>query len=124
MNTPRYTQGAGNVPDTTMRTSPFNRDFVSRVEEALINKQVSESVEQAVAMKSGRWQQTHEVKGINPADTDLIKRIEAASHNPDNSAEYRMAKRQNEILKWQNDRLKEDKARNIKYAQDMKSWLS
>jgi hypothetical protein len=63
-------------------------------------------------------------RGINEAETSLGQRIARATFQPENSNEYRVQQRVEDVLKEQARQLKEDLARARKYEKDLKEALA
>ena len=102
--------------DLSQRDSITNPNWVSRVEEAILNDSIAEKLYTNQAIKSGK---IPTVKGCSAKETELMERISRATEQPENNTAYRTAQRVNEHLKAVQANLREDKRRNSEYQKTM-----
>lgn len=109
------------MKDLSQRDSSTNPDFVSRVNEAMLNEDISAKLEFEQKAKAGH---VPTVRGVSDRETSLMERIAAQTEAPSNNLAYRVAERVNEHLKWVNQNMLEDKRRNAEYARELQGYLS
>lgn len=108
--------------DLSQRDSSTNPDFVNRVYNALLEREIEAEGIKLAKLKAGKPLGESYI-GISEAETLLGQRIARATFQPENDSNYRQQVAVNEHLKEQARQLREDAKRNAQYARDLKSAL-
>ena len=109
--------------DLSQRDSSTNPDFVNRVSNALLEREIQTELENRAKVKAGK-PLAESYRGHSESDTLTTQRIARATFAESNDSNYRQQVAINEYLKEQAKQLAQDAARATQYAKEIKRTLS
>jgi len=111
------------LKDESQRASITNPEFADRVDFQIYAQNEQEKLAHAQAVKSGRINE-QKVRGVSDYETDLMRRIAAATEQPSNNTAFRTQQRIEDHQKWIQKNLKEDLAKEKAYAKELQGYLN
>lgn len=111
------------MTDQSQKASSTNPAFVQRVDDAISNAQAYENVQRETAIEKG-WANKDAYRGHSATDTAITQRIARATFQPENNTAVRTEMIINEHLKNLAKQLKQDQARQIQYAKELKRAIA